>query len=80
MVSNELAVVIKKTLDKSNGVPKKWSVNLSFWLGSRTSSNALPGSPLTSLLNLSISSNKKTGLFDLIFLSDYIITPGIDPM
>lgn len=80
IVSIVLAVAINKTLERSKGTFRKWSLNWLFWAGSSTSNKALLGSPLKSLLILSISSNNITGFATLTLKRVYIIVPGIDPM
>ena len=66
-----------KTFDKSIGTSKKSSVNLSFYSGSKISSNTLPGSPWLLLIpSLSTSSIKITGFSTSTVFKALTIFPG----
>ena len=79
MVCSELAVVMNSTLDKSKGSSMKWSLKVLFCAGSSTSSRAEDGSPRKSVVILSISSIKNTGLAVPASIMPRIMRPGIAP-
>mmetsp|Transcript_11486 Transcript_11486/g.29396 ORF Transcript_11486/g.29396 Transcript_11486/m.29396 type:complete len:200 (-) Transcript_11486:1262-1861(-) len=81
MVSIELAVAMKRTLERSYGTVMYRSTKVEFCAGSSTSSIADDGSPETDEPRaiLSISSSSTTGSLPLTSFIPWISRPGCDP-
>ena len=79
MVEVVLAVVMKRTSDRSKGSSTKWSRKVAFCSASSTSSSAEAGSPRMSLPILSISSSKISGFLVPAWRTALMMRPGMAP-
>ena len=80
MLPRSLAVVMKSTWLRSNGMSRKWSLKVLFCSGSSASNRAAAGSPRKSPASLSISSSSIRGFELLAVIMALMILPGMAPM